>query len=546
MKKNLLVRAMLVAVLLVCCNSCDDREEIPSSQPKSEKVSCNPHAISQEQALASLQDFMNSFENVATRSAMQSRRVKDIYPVEFRKDVTRAGADTIDCENLLYVVNFENEQGFAILAADDRVKDDVLAVVEQGSMSPQVMKAVSHNNGGTMRLERPLVSGFPTTGPCYIRAVEDDDEFCMNPNTADLADTIVNVEDQSLDVDTIVGNFDPDSAMVTHPYEGPEIKEPDKDPIIDLNGELVGGFIYENARNDLYDDDVANGESGHNGNGGNTNNGNGTAGASHDGSYVAKQYSGWSAVNITSSLLASYCKWDQKSPFNDLNPRRRKFLIGKRRKAPAGCFPLAIAKIFTLYKYPDTFVDNGVTVNWDELGKNPKSEVGALSAAHLLHGISEGCDSWYFYNGTFTRPKRAISYLRRQGLENVKKRDYSFESVKAMIDKKFPVIIYACPRINVFKSHCWNIDGYQVMQRTVTTRVYNASNIMISMSASKETRNMVHCDFGWGGSYNGYYTSGVFKLNDPSAKLDDSQSASASSTHFNNFKHIITYDIPNR
>ena len=44
---------------------------------------------------------------------MNGRRVKDIFPVEYKKDVTRGDVNDIDCENLLYVVNFEDEKGFA-------------------------------------------------------------------------------------------------------------------------------------------------------------------------------------------------------------------------------------------------------------------------------------------------------------------------------------------------------------------------------------------------------------------------------------------------
>lgn len=544
MREKLLVRVMLVAALAICCHACTDKDEAVPSRPKAEEVSTNPHAISQEQALASLRDFLASFEDGETRSAMQGRQVKDIYPVAYHEDATRAAnGDAVDCENLLYVVNFENEQGFAILAADDRVEDDVLAVVEEGSMSPQVMKAVA--NGGTLTTVRPIVSGFPLTGAYYIKATDDSDELCMNPNTVDLADTIKAEDGQSLDVDTLVGNFDPDSAHVTYPREFQSEISNDREPDFDLEGNYIGGLVYDKARNDLYDESKDNSR----GDGSSEKPGN-TAGSSQKKERTVVTSTPWSAYNTSSVLLRPYRLWGQDSPFNDLFPTRRKFLVGKKRRVGAGCFPLAIAKIFTLYRYPDFFTDNGVTVDWELLQTQSgvNSSNGKSSAAHLLCGISQGCGSLYFYHGTFTRPKKAMSYLRRNGFENVKSHDYDFGRVKAMIDKKYPVIIYACPRMNVFKSHCWNIDGYQIMRRTVTTRVYNTLNKVISESARQETRNVVHCDFGWNGAYNGYYSSGVFKLNDKDAKYDDLllQEDPVKKTHYNSFKHIITYDIPNR
>ena len=537
-----ILSAVFIAILAFANYACDNKEEIPP-RDKEKQESKNPHAISQEQALASLQAFLASFDDETTRSVMNGRRVKDIFPVEYKKDVTRGDVNDIDCENLLYVVNFEDEKGFAFLAADDRVKDDVLAVVEQGTMTPQIMKAVSNNGNRSLR---PIVSDFPITGSSYI-VDSDSDEVYMNPNTVDLSDTIREEKVLNMDIDTLVGNFDPDGAFVKFPKDDPIdaiILNP-REPDIDLNGEFVGGSVFEKARNDLYDEEKdkgENGKEGSNGKGGNS------ASSSSSATRTVQVVSGWSSVKSTSKLLQAYRRWDQKKPFNSLFPHRRKYVVGKKRRAPAGCFNLSIAKILTLYRYPETYTKGNVTVNWNELQTKEglQGEIGSLSAASLLYGISEGCDSWYFYNGTFTRPKRAVRYMKKLGLENVKKERYDFGLVKSMIDRKYPVIIYACPRINVFKSHCWNIDGYEIKQRTVTTRVYSSTNVLLSESAEKETRNMVHCDFGWGGDYNGYYVSGVFKLNDSEARYDDSSFSPQESTRYNNFKHIVTYEIPGK
>lgn len=515
MKKNLLVRAMLVAVLLVCCNSCDDREEIPSSQPKSEKVSCNPHAISQEQALASLQDFMNSFENVATRSAMQSRRVKDIYPVEFRKDVTRAGADTIDCENLLYVVNFENEQGYAILAADDRVKDDVLAVVEQGSMSPQAMKAAAKK---VMITNRPIFSGFPITGPGYFQMPEYPGEIFMNPNTVDLAD--------SIEGDTLVGNFDTTGLTVTEPNEPTFTPNPDVEPFVDLNGELTGSFVYENARNDLYDENHE--ESGKD-----------TWKRDPNG-HMEISYGDWKVAGSTALLLKDFTNWNQHAPYNNLYPMRSNWSSDKSEdqgKAYVGCVPLALAKVVLYLGVPQNYKG----IDMAELKELSRDGKWYNNIAVLLYGISEDCHSKYFRNGTFTFPFRAKKFLKNHGYTKVDKREYSFSVVRSMIDKNHPIIMVSMPRLHITKSHSWNIDGYKIMQQEIAYRYYDWQNKLVRTDYYRKERNMVHCDFGWGGDHNGYYTSGVFKLNDPDAEFDN-QPIKEKTTHYNNYKRIIYYD----
>ncbi len=48
---------------------------------------------------------------------------------------TRSEA-TADVEDLLYIVNFENEAGYAILGADDRL-EPVYAVVDEGSLTTE-------------------------------------------------------------------------------------------------------------------------------------------------------------------------------------------------------------------------------------------------------------------------------------------------------------------------------------------------------------------------------------------------------------------------
>ena len=51
-----------------------------------------------------------------------------------------------------------------------------------------------------------------------------------------------------------------------------------------------------------------------------------------------------------------------------------------------------------------------------------------------------------------------------------------------------------------------------------------------------------HGDFGWGGQHNGYYTSGVFKLNDQDAEYDHPEMDNNRKTHYNNYKRILSYD----
>ena len=102
----------------------------------------NPHAVPVEQALEELQSVLEEIDapaedGAATRSG-GVRRVKSVTtvsPEALSPGGTRSEA-TADVEDLLYIVNFENEAGYAILGADDRL-EPVYAVVDEGSLTTE-------------------------------------------------------------------------------------------------------------------------------------------------------------------------------------------------------------------------------------------------------------------------------------------------------------------------------------------------------------------------------------------------------------------------
>lgn len=129
--------------------------------------------------------------------------------------------------------------------------------------------------------------------------------------------------------------------------------------------------------------------------------------------------------------------------------------------------------------------------------------------------------------------------MEEVGFKNVKKYDYNFSRIKKMIDDGKPVIMMAMPKLKVTKSHAWNIDGYKTKTRTITTNTYSGNNLTKSETIT-ETREMVHCDFGWEGNSNGYYVSGIFDLDSGENEYD--KGYSEKSDNYNRFIKIITYD----
>ncbi len=514
MKRQL---ALGLITALIGLASCEDDVSSPMETNETDTASATStsHLISKEDALNSLYDFLSE----QTENGLKAISVIDT--AEMWSVGSNAGAGTNKSlqnasqnDALVYVVNFTNENGYAILAADDRINEEVLAISDSGNLP----KSAAATAMDAIEEERSIYEEYPLTGDGFFSVSEYPDEIFMNPNTVSLYD-----EDED---DTLVGNFSTDN-IGEEDEDGNLVESANKsiqtqaeDPNIGLGLCLT----YAKKRVLLTPDNLDDG-----------------SGSAAPSTKTEKSYTDWEDTGKKSKkLLETFTSWNQHSPFNDQYPRRRRFRIfGHKRKVPAGCFPLAIAKIMTALSTPTNLYFNGYKIDWSSLNKGYLTSEGRISAATLVYGISVRCKSWYFYAGTFTFPHRAIDFMEEVGFKNVKKYDYNFSRIKKMIDDGKPVIIMAMPKLKVTKSHAWNIDGYKTKTRTITTNTYSGTNLTKSETIT-ETREMVHCDFGWEGNSNGYYVSGIFDLDSGENEYD--KGYSEKSDNYNRFIKIITYD----
>ncbi len=489
---------LLVSVMLVGLEGCQESNDDLGTTSSLENVT-QTHAISVKDALSNLDAFL---KDNSTRATITQPSVVNVIPMRLEKIATRA-ISTENAENVIYVANFSNDQGFAVLAADDRINEKIIAVTDNGNITKEDIDAVATFINYN---DNYVDKDYPTTGDGLFTVKDYPNEVFLNPNTFSTYDDST--------ADNWVGNFsENDSLPVTRAISSPEY---------DIK-RIALSYCIDYAMDDIASD---------------------TGGSSNSKkSYTSNTtFSDWRDVQRTNNILSAYVGWKQKSPFNDLYPNRRScILFGHKRKAPAGCFPLSIAKILTYFRRPGVFSYNGNIVDWNALS-NVNTSLGKQSAAVLLKGISEGCGSMYFYQGTFTIPSKASSFLGKIGYGGVKRLNYSYNRVTAMINKGCPVVIYAIPGIKVWKSHAWIIDGYKVKVRQKITRQYENGKLINTITIP-DTCKMVHCDFGWAGRCNGYYVDGVFKLN--SDKNDyDYPWMSKEKTKFNHHIRIITYNKP--
>ena len=501
---------VFVIICLTALISCGNEDNLLTPIEQVEFTDSCKYSISEEQALRSLQKFL---KGASKTRAVSSENISSIYPIKYDSIQTVVGLPKIShCENILYIANIGNNQGFAILAGDSRIEEDVIAVTDEGSLLNRDINMANI----IQSLIKPTLDDYPQTGDGFYTTDEYPDEIFMNPNTVSLYDE--NEDDYLIgDFDLEVDNEDLGDAAIIQ--DSVQIKNTQN---------MICAMCLSYSLRKLHGHDLRMVDDGD------------TPYPQNPPSYtILKDTTDWSEIKEISPMLSNYKEWDQHSPFNDMCPERRlAILFGHKRRALAGCFPLAISKIFAYFEQPSVFVYNGVEVNWQSLKQDYQSTQGAKSAAALLRGIGSGCDSWYFYQGTFTFPNKATSYMRFVGYENARSYDYKFSRVVDMLDGGKPIIIYAIPGINIFKSHCWNIDGYQVKERTITTRKY-IEGVLDSETAETEQVDVVHCDFGWGGHCNGYYVSGVFDLENPFEF--DNKMDKGSNNNYNTLLKIVTY-----
>lgn len=119
--KRLLLFLLPVAFLLASCS----QESEPTIKEK-ENPSASSTRVSLEAALKAAEQMFEGLEGDATRAA--SRKVKSVETIG--TEATRSS----ESDALYYVVNYDDNAGFAVLGADTRL-DAVYAISEEGSLN---------------------------------------------------------------------------------------------------------------------------------------------------------------------------------------------------------------------------------------------------------------------------------------------------------------------------------------------------------------------------------------------------------------------------
>lgn len=140
----------LFAPAAITLNNCTNAElETSEVYPTLETITIDKHYVSRDKAIAELQSFLDAVDSGSTRSAKDDRRIHSIDPITTHQlcPTTRTTGEenyALGIDTMLYLVNFEDEKGSAILAATDYF-DPVIAVTDEGNIDFRIFKSTMND-----------------------------------------------------------------------------------------------------------------------------------------------------------------------------------------------------------------------------------------------------------------------------------------------------------------------------------------------------------------------------------------------------------------
>lgn len=226
-------------------------------------------------------------------------------------------------------------------------------------------------------------------------------------------------------------------------------------------------------------------------------------------------------------------KWGQGEPFNDLCPMKGLF---KKKRAPAGCVPVAVGQIMAYHEYPQRVTYNDVLCDYAIMKNVPQNSADSAVAknvlAHFIRFIGDCCNVDYHKEYAFATPVAAKKCMTTFGYSNVVRTiGYDGNLILESLKKGNPVFIAAVS--GLCNGHAWVIDGYM------------KQNYVSSSGTIHNSRTLLHCNMGWKGLCNGYYASGIFDVRD-GATIPDPGCGGTHNRKYDWWYRILTYDSPKK
>lgn len=437
--------ALIIALGLFC--SCNHKIEQITMESDNEEN----YAIPIETALNSLDDFLASQGIISTKGGV--RDYIDNYFSVSGSQTTKAG----EKREVLYAINFKDDQGYALIAADKRISEDIIAVTTKGNVS--------------------------------------EEDF------TNVEDKLTPTENDDLTVD--------------------EYNEMVNSGALAQINRIVNQECLRYADAKLRLDET-------------------NTGGSNGGSSSTPVTYHWEVEKEVPRLMNTV--WTQEGKDKLFNKYCPEVGLIWKKTAPAGCVCIAISQIMAYHEYPAPFACNGIAIDYKAIKniysysnpQNTGSDIDKEMIAKFIVNIGGWCGTKYhsIFGKTwgFAWPSGAKKCLSTFGYENVTfKWGYDEDLVIKSLENGCPVFMSAIAK--VFSGHAWVIDGYMKRKRVAST------------GSITDRQTLVHCNWGWHGKCNGYFTSGVFKTNE--AVISDAFGKGMDEKYWHAF-NTITYDNPKK
>lgn len=256
------------------------------------------------------------------------------------------------------------------------------------------------------------------------------------------------------------------------------------------------------------------------------------------------EFGEWETVDQAGPLVQ--VAWGQEHPHN-----------GKLNKIngllpPVGCVATAMSQIMSYHRHPQ--------YDWDKILSDTSDPYSAevLSTLHRDLGKPENLNMSYSLNGSGAHSTNVPRTFRAYGYQSSDLCDYDFGAIKNEIFARRPVYIRANSFKHVTKTprflfwggktkvsysggHAWVLDGIKRLRRKVSKIDLLIDEVV---EVSYQTKELVHCNFGWDGNGNGYYLSKAFNPSKgPEMRSTEGENEIYGQENFFQFNHQIIKDI---
>ncbi len=245
-------------------------------------------------------------------------------------------------------------------------------------------------------------------------------------------------------------------------------------------------------------------------------------------------------------------RWNQFDPYNRLCDGSSDNIGALSfSNYPAGCVAVALAQILAYHRYPNSAY--GHSYDWNKM--NVRTLTPTMSndtiyeVAHLIRASGIACRTHYKTDGSWSTANRARKALRDTfGYSGTdRKLKFADSDIISSLNTGTMALITAL-KGGSFTGHAWVIDGYRkyitnTVVYTYTDDTYTEVEDITNIGRSEQI--YYHCNFGWGGTANGYYLGDIFNTIDGPTYTEVDEPYSTGDYNYKWWFRTVTYSNPN-